>query len=229
MVGIIFFSLIFLNMLNFASASILSGPSENVSGNAYVHRIEAQNGTVVQFQNKTRIRINCSVDIDVDIDVDATEIGEEDFYLEIGSQEGDLQLNMTCRTKETQLGIQSGKTIRNRNRNQYRVNNSFMVKLQANGSVEAKLGLVMSEEEAQQSQWAYFHEGDDEWVPVASSYQNGMLITETDHFSVWAIISVSQEAQETPTIPLPSVTIIGFSIAAVVALIMYSRKKSRIA
>ena len=212
-------------MFNLVAATP-SGPDAEVPGNTYGNRIQAHNGTMVQFQNRTRIRINNSVDIDLDIDVDATDIGDQEFYLEIGSQEGDLQMNMTCRTEEAQLGIQSGKTIRNRNRNQYQVNNSFMVKLQANGTVEAKLGLVMSEEEAQQSEWAYFHEGDDEWVPVASYYQNGMLMTDTDHFSVWGIITVSTAA---PAIPLPSAAIIGFSIASAMALIMYSRRKSRIA
>lgn len=229
-VGLILFSLIFLSMFNYASASVLSGPNEQVSGERYTHRIQAHNGTMLQFQNRTRIRINCSVDMDVDIDVDATDIGEQEFYLEIKSQEEFLQMNMTCRTEEAQLGIPSGKTIRNRSRNQYRINNSFVVEIHANGTVQARLGLVMSEEEAQQSEWAYFHEGDDEWVPVASYYQNGMLMADTDHFSIWGIITVSEAAPAAaPTIPLPSAAIIGFSIASVVALIMYSRRKSRIA
>jgi len=135
---------------------------------------------------------------------------------------------MICRRDEIQLGVQEGKTIRNRERNQYRFKDeSFMVKLQANRTtIEAKLGLVMSEEEAVQSEWAYFHEGDDEWVPVASYYQNGMLMADTDHFSNWGIITVETAA---PAIPLPTAAIIGFSIATAMALIMYSRRKSRIA
>ena len=214
-------------MFNLVAATP-SGPDAEVPGNTYANRIQAHNGTMVQFQNRTRIRINNSVDVDVDIDVDAMDIGDQEFYLEIGSPEGDLQLAMVCRRDEIQLGVQEGKTIRNRNRNQYRLNDeSFMVQLQANRTtIEAKLGLVMSEEEAVKSEWAYFHEGDDEWVPVASYYQNGMLVAETDHFSVWGIITVSTA---TPAIPLPSAAIIGFSIASAMALIIYSRRKSRIA
>lgn len=47
-VGLIFFSLIFLSMFNFVAATP-SGPDAEVSGNIYANRIQAHNGTMVQF------------------------------------------------------------------------------------------------------------------------------------------------------------------------------------
>ena len=106
---------------------------------------------------------------------------------EITEADGDLELNMTCRENEAELGVQNGQTIRNRNR--HRVQQGFAIQLEANGSIKAKLGLEMSAGEAAGSEWAYYDETTEEWVPMESSYQDGMLVCNTDHFSTWTVIS----------------------------------------
>ena len=81
----------------------------------------------------------------------------------------------------------------------------------------------MSEQEAQGKEWAYFHEGDQEWIPVESSYQNGELVCVTDHFSVWSIV------ETTSTIGLPVTISLGVTAVAIVASLLYYKRRVKLA
>ncbi|MHA1338350.1 MAG: hypothetical protein ACTSO2_00015 [Promethearchaeota archaeon] len=141
-----------------------------------------------QFRQRTRIRINSSVNVDVNMDVDALNIREKTFSLEIISTEdgSDIELNITARQTESELGIQAGETIRIRAR--ARINYGFAANIKSNASCNAKLGMEMSAEEAKGKTWGYFDEAAEEWVPVDSEYVDGELVAITDHFSTWTII-----------------------------------------
>lgn len=157
-----------------------------------LHNAHQNAGEEIQyrFRQKTQVRVNSSVPIDVIMDVDAMEIGEKSFSVEITDvteDDKEIELNMTCRENEEQLGVQAGALVRNRNR--VRMNYGFAVNLTANQTCTAELKLSMSAEEAKGAAWAYFDEAEEEWVPVESEYVDGELVAITEHFSVWTIIS----------------------------------------
>lgn len=215
LLGLFIISIFFVGMSSFA-AGVESGDTPIAGDNAQA-QIQAQVQKSYRFRARTRMRINSSVDVDVKMDVDAMKVGDQTFDIQITSADGPVELNMTCEENEAELGIQSRKNIRNRNRNRIREN--FAIKLQSNISVNAKLGLEMSESEGKRSEWAYYDESTEEWVPVDSKYKNGMVTAETDHFSIWTV--TTSEA----TIPFSLVGVMIFGLISVAAVFLYSKKK----
>ncbi|TFG20739.1 MAG: hypothetical protein EU530_02270 [Promethearchaeota archaeon] len=139
-----------------------------------------------RFRAQTRLRIKTSHQLQLNMSVNAMEIGDRGFYLEVES-DGDMEMNMTCVRDQEQLGIQNGSLVRNQLRHQVR--NNFAARLQINKTeFNARIGMEMSRGDAIRAHWAYFDEDGEEWVEVESSYEDGMLVAETDHFSVWTIV-----------------------------------------
>lgn len=157
-----------------------------VAGNHYEAKLQAQTQATYQFQHRTRVRVNSSAAVDMSIDCEALDIGEQTFSIEIKNATQEVQLNMSCVRDQEQLGVQNGSTVRNQNRHQVR--NQFAVQLECNQLVQARLGLEMTRGDAIRASWAYFDEDAEEWVEVASSYEDGMLVADVDHFSVWTIV-----------------------------------------
>lgn len=217
-IGLMFLSLIALSMFSFASAD--EGTVVNVpNSDKKQARIQAGEKMTYQFRQRTRIRINSSNTIEINMDCDAMNIGDKTVDIEILSVEGDadIELNMTCRQEETQLGVQAGKTVRNRVR--ARLNYGFVANITSNKSCNAKLGMEMTAAEAQTKTWAYLDEETDEWVPVESEYVDGELAAETDHFSVWTVVDSATN--------YTTYILIGVGAAAVIGIVFAVFKKKR--
>jgi hypothetical protein len=138
------------------------------------------------FQARTRVRIMTNYQLRLNMSVDAMGIGDRGFYLEIES-DGDMDMNMTCVRDQEQLGVQNGTLVRNQYRHQVR--NNFAARLQINKTeFNARIGMEMTRGDAIRASWAYYDEGEAQWVEVPSSYEDGMLVAETDHFSIWTIV-----------------------------------------
>jgi len=151
----------------------VQGSEVQVSTNSHSCHQNAGEETTYQFRQRTRIKLNASVNVDVNMDVDAMNIGTLSFSLEIEKTEDgmDIELNMTARQTEVELGVEAGKTVRARVR--AIINYGFAIKLEANKSCHAKLGIAMAAEEANGKTWAYFDELGDEWIPVETEDISG--------------------------------------------------------
>jgi hypothetical protein len=187
-----FVTYLVLGMVLFGTIATLSASlvvaQGDVEVNSNMYQIKQQAGEQVtyRFRAQTRLRVNSSAPVEVDMDCDAMNVGDKLFSIELTNATEDISLEMTCRQVETQLGVQAGALVRNQNR--YQIREGFAIQIQTNLSVQARIGFEMTRGEAIRSSWAYFDDATDEWVPVASSYQDGLLIAETDHFSVWTIV-----------------------------------------
>ncbi|MBD3350897.1 MAG: hypothetical protein GF364_05365 [Candidatus Lokiarchaeota archaeon] len=198
--------------------SIAAGATVEVpSSDKHSGHQNAGEETTYQFRQRTRLRINGTTEMELNMDCDAMSIGDKEMSLEITSVDGDqdIELNMTCREEESQLGVEAGKTVRNRNR--VRMNYGFAVNITANQSCTAKLGMEMSQSEANGKTWAYFDEEADEWVPVESEFVDGELLASTDHFSVWTIVD--------DAMPITTMILIGAGAVAAVGIVLYAIKK----
>jgi len=177
---------IFGTVASLSTSLVIAQGDVDVNSNMYHITQQAQEQVTYQFRNQTRIRVNSSAPVEVDMDCDAMNVGEKLFSIELTNATEDISLEMTCRQVETQLGVQAGALVRNQNR--YQIRAGFAIQIQTNQTVRARVGLEMTRGDALRASWAYFDDATDEWVPVASSYQNGLLVAETDHFSVWTIV-----------------------------------------
>jgi hypothetical protein len=188
-----------------------------VGGDHAQVKLQAQTQATYQFQHRTRIRINTSADADINMDCDAMNIGDKTFSIDIDS-DNEYQMNMTCKRDQDQLGVQNGSLVRNQYRHQVR--NGFAVQIECNESVQARLGMEMSRGDAIRASWAYFDEPTEEWVEVQSSYEDGMLVAETDHFSVWTIV-------DSPSLTLLWVGIgVGVVAIGAIAAILIRKKRA---
>lgn len=182
-----------------------------------------------QFQAQTRIRIRNRIEtqnaynISGEIRCQALKIGNKDFIIEVTDAAGNMEMNMTCREEEAELGLELGNNIRNRNRNRYRYQEGFAVNISCNCTeFQARLR-IKANEQNQNGEWAYYNGEIGEWESIPTEVDSeGYLTASTDHFSVWTILM--------PETDYTLYIIIGVSIAIVAAIgivlfILYKRKR----
>ncbi len=199
------------------SATMVAAQGDvEVPGPAYSIQLQAGEEATFRFQERTRIRVNSSAPVDVDMNCDAMNIGEYMFSLELKNAVGDIELSMTCRKDANSLGA-TGVQVQAQNR--FQVRNGFAIQIQTNYTVQARIGSEMTRGEALRARWAYYEDSTDEWVPVASSYRDGMLVADVDHFSTWTIVEGST------TWIWVTVGVGGAAIIAIGAILIIQKKK----
>ncbi len=188
-----------------------------VNQNKYQGSIAGNETSQFTFRNRFqfRIRTNASLNLDMDVDVDA--VGSRDFELEIQTQENS-ELTIRINDSDEALGLVNGSKIQARNQNRYQYQERFRLNISCNGSVQANLSVNTKDPQAK---WAYYDEADAQWVTVPSTYQNGVLTAETNHFSVWTILTPEEE-----TTSIPGYTLIGLAtIGSIIGLLFIIKKK----
>jgi len=180
---------------------------------SYLTLATAQTPFKFRNQFQFQIRTNNTVDLVMDVDVDA--VGAREFQLELNTTER-VELTIRINASDESRGLEDGgNKVQAQNQNRYRYQEQFQVNLECDGDVQAKLQIKTSDSQAQ---WAYYDENQAEWVTVESSYQDGVLTTETDHFSTWTVL--------TPDESIPSYPLIGLvSIGSIVGLLFIIKKK----
>ncbi|MBN2154626.1 MAG: hypothetical protein JW776_01095 [Candidatus Lokiarchaeota archaeon] len=202
------------------SASMVAAQGDvEVGQNTYQIKQQAGEEYTYRFRMRTRLRINSSAPVDLNMDVDALNIGEHTFSIRVLNATQEIEMNMTCKQNTYELGIQNGSTFRYQERNQVR--SGFAIQIQTNMTVKARIGFEMTQGEARRANWAYFDEGTEEWVAVESSYEDGELVAETEHFSVWTIA-------ESNIISAGIWAVIGVGIVAVTALAVILIRKKKV-
>ena len=138
---------------------------------------QGQGEKTYRFRQRTRVRINASHNVNLNMNVDALDIGDRTFSLDMEADH-EFDMNMWAVRDQDRLGLQNGSTIRNQHRHQIR--NDFAVQMQVNETVRTRIGMEMTRGDATRGSWAYYDEPTNEWVEVESSYEDGMLVAETD-------------------------------------------------
>jgi len=201
--------------LTLATAQEPQPPVErDVAQNQYQGEIAGNETNQFMFRNRFQfqLRVNQSVNLNMDVDVDG--VGDREFQLEVNTQEN-AELTIRINASDESIGLEDGKQVQARNQNRYQYREQFQVNLSCDEPVEAKLSLKTGDSEAQ---WAYYDENKSEWITVPSTYENGVLTAETDHFSVWTVL--------TPEDSIPSYALIGFvTIGSIVGLLFIIKKK----
>ena len=199
-----------------ATLTVAQGDVE-VNSNMHTVQLQAGEQATYRFRERTRIRINSSAPVDVDMDCDAMNVGEHMFAVQLQNAVQNIELTMTCRQDGQALGA-TGAMVQAQNR--FQVRNGFCIRIQTNYTVQARIGLEMTRGEAIRASWDYYEDSTDEWVPVASSYQDGMLVADVDHFSTWAIVEGST------TWIWISVGVGGAAIIAIAAILIVKKKRA---
>ena len=223
MVGAFVFMTIFslINASNLVAAA--DPPTEIPGGNTIQTKVQAHNRTTYAFMNQTRFTFNCSANAQINIVCDALNIGEKDFQLEVDS-EHDLQMNMTCTEEQAQLGLTKGNTMQVRNRNRYRYEEGFCISIECNQSqIQAKFKILATNQNRDGS-WAYYDEENEEWVSVPTAVQNGYLVAETNHFSVWTVL-IPESEDSIMGYGVIGAMFAGVAMIALVATILVKRRK----
>ena len=212
--------LVLFSMFSFNTVAA-QGTVEISNSDNYQGRLNAQTQYQFRFRFRTQLRINSSTNVDININCDAMNIGVKEFELEVEADH-DLQMNMTCTEQQEQLGLLNGNTYQIRNRNRYRYEEGFCVQIECNNTdpLYAKLKIKATNQN-RVGAWAYYDDATGEWVSVPSRVEDGFLVAETTHFSVWTVL-------------VPDLTIvigisigIGAAVIITVASVFYIRKKKR--
>jgi len=166
------------------------GDDDVIVGQEQYQTHQGQGEKTYRFRQRTRVRINASQNVNLNMNIEALEIGDRTFSLDMESESGhEWDMNMWAVRDQDRLGLQNGSTIRNQHRHQIR--NNFAVQMQVNETVRTRIGMEMSRGDATRASWAYLNEAENEWVEVESSYEDGMLVAETDLIaastSTWTI------------------------------------------
>jgi hypothetical protein len=193
-----YFAYIFLGMVLFGTLVTLSismvaaqdgGDDEDVTvGQDQYQTHQGYGEQTYRFRQRTRVRINASQNVNLNMCVNALDIGDRTFSLDMEAGH-EFELNMWAVRDQDRLGLQNGSTIRHQYRHQIR--NNFAVQLHVNETVRTRIGMEMTRGDATRASWAYYDEPTNEWVEVESSYEDGMLVAETDLIAasttVWTI------------------------------------------
>ena len=207
----------FLLMGSFLTLASAQTPpvDKPVNDNQYEGSIAGNETSQFTFRNRFqfRIRTNASLKLDMDVDVDG--VGNREFELQLETQ-NQTELTIRINGSDENLGLVNGSKIQARNQLQYRYQERFRLNISCNGTVNANLSVNTNDPQAK---WAYYDENAAEWVTNPSTYQNGVLTTETNHFSVWTVLTPEEDS-------IPSYTLIGLvSVCSIVGLLFIIKKK----
>lgn len=181
--------------------------SKDVQGYKHQERVVAGNAYQFKFQNQakvqTQMKLQVNASMDVEMECDSDNIGNREFGLQLNSSEN-LGLKVKMNASDSSVGLQDGQAVSADSQNRYRFQHRLMVKLELNKTgepIKARLTANITDTGAT---WAYYDEATQKWKPVPSAVQDGELVAETDHFSIWAVITEDS-------------TIDGYSVVGVIA------------
>ncbi len=223
MVGAFLFMTIF-SLINASNLVFAAQPhNEDIPGDMVQRKLEAHNQTIFTFRNRTRFTFNFSANAQVNIFCDALNIGEKDFQLEVNS-EHDLELNMTCTEEQNQLGLMKGNTMQVRNRNRYKYEEGFCISIECNQTqIQARLKILATNQN-RDGTWAFYNGTSQEWESVPTAVQNGYLVAETNHFSIWTIL-IPESEDSIMGYGIIGAMFAGVAMIALVATMLVKRRK----
>lgn len=197
-------------------------PPVEVNQNKYQGSIGANVMHQFTFRNKFQFQIQTNVSLEMDVDCDVDTVGEREFTMLLNTTQ-EQKMTMLMNGSNADLGLTNGSLVRETAQYRYRYQERFVLNVSLNATEAVQAQLCINVENQYQT-WAYYDEETEEWVPVTSTYQNGYLYADTDHFSLWTILTVENVSDTTDT-TIPGFLYFGvFMLAGVVFLMI---KKNR--
>jgi hypothetical protein len=188
------------------------GQPTDVSGQKQGGAINAGEAKSYKFQNgfQFQLQVNASMNFDVECD---EAVGAKGFNLQLNTSNAanDTALKVQIQANNSAMGLTNGSQIQARNQNRYRYQNMMMMNLTYNGTgpIQAKLEANCSTKD---DTWAFYNETSNQWEIVPSEYKDGVLTADTDHFSLWTILTPEASTTTTPT---TGSTVDGYSILGI--------------
>lgn len=147
--------------------------------------------TLMHFQN-LQLRIQSRNTLELHLNV-GNDVAFVDFGLDL-NQEGGLKLEIDI-TVEPKAGIDTIKGI------------GIYITIEPNATEDINASVRMSVDEirkkigedvnAKKLMWAYFNETENKWIYVTSEVVDGYLVADTDHFSTWTVVDLSESKDYT--------------------------------
>ncbi len=189
----------------------------DVTPKGQTEQVRAQEQTMFQYRNMTML-MNCTRNCTVTFTADE-EVTPKDFGLTV-----DPNQTMTLAMNLTRSPL-NGAMVNERCLN-------FYLGIEPNATLElqAQIRLYINQTELSQSMnrevnasrltWMYWNQTKAQWVAVESYMdQNGYLVCNTDHFSTWTVVEITQtEETTTPSTQNSAFPIEYISIGVVVAI-----------
>ncbi len=186
-----------------------------VNTNQYQGSIAGNETNQFTFRHRFQFQLRTNATVELDMDVEVDQVGDREFQLEVNTQEH-AELTIRINGSDESMGLEEGNQLQARNQNRYRYQEQFRLNISCDQPVEAKLSINTTDSGAK---WAYYDEDKEDWVTVESSYQDGVLTAETNHFSVWTVLTLDESS-------IPAYTLIGFvTIGSIMGLLIITKKK----
>jgi hypothetical protein len=186
-------------------------PPTDVSGQKQSGAINAGETKAYKFQNgfQFQLKVNASMNFDVECD---EAVGAKAFNLQLNTSNSgtNTALKIQIQANNSAMGLVNGSQIQAKNQNRYRYQNMMMMNLSYNGTdpIQAKLEANCSTKD---DIWAFYNETSSQWETVPSEYKDGVLTADTEHFSLWTILTPEPTTTTTST----GSTIDGYSILGI--------------
>jgi hypothetical protein len=185
----------------------------NVDSDEFSKNVGAGETHQFRVRNKFQFRLQTNASLELQVGCETDKMGDRSFEMDLETASGQ-KLTLQFKAGDENLGLKEGNQVKSQNR--YRYREMFMVNASLNSSAGVRATLRIATENEGDT-WAYYDEDKQEFVPVETKYENGMLVAQTDHFSVWTIL------EEESTID--GFTLLGlFTIIGIVGLFLKRRK-----
>ena len=195
-------------------------PVETVNQNQYQGSIAGNSSSQYMFRNRFQFQIRTNQSVELDMNVDVDNVGDREFALELNTSEA-VHLEVQIKASDSELGLEEGNAVQHQNQNQYQHQYKYQEQFQVNLTIkedcdiQARLSINTDDSNAK---WAYFDEDTEEFVIADSTYKDGVLTAETDHFSVWTVLTVDNS--------IPAFTALGGVLGlGVLGLVFITKRK----
>lgn len=215
-ITIIINAMIVSSLLSYAMAEQTEPKELFQNQNRYEQNVNENEMNQFRFKNNFQFNFQCNSSIGVEFENDGlTDVGN--ITLELQTQEENtlrIQINKT----DENLGLEKGRVLKNENMYRYRYTYMYIlnISLENENDVNATLRAQVNN---RNSAWAYYDEVSEDFVIVDSVYEDGYVITTTNHFSTWIVVEVLE--------PTTIYIIIIACIVGLVAVIILYRKLSK--
>ncbi|MHA1673881.1 MAG: hypothetical protein ACTSYI_09650 [Promethearchaeota archaeon] len=212
--------------MGLSSVAATPGPGPNeVGADKKMDTVAGNSTNQYQFRNQFQFQLRVNQSTEVNIDCEDDGLGDREFEMDLNTSKP-VSIEMTIRTENSDIGLTDGSTVQsrnqnqNQNQNQYRYQEQFMINVTLNESCDVQARLAINSEDSNAT-WAYYDEDTEEFVPVASSFENGMVVAYTNHFSTWTLLTYDDGTT------IPGYSYLAFPAILALAGMVFLIKKKR--
>ncbi|WP_371802299.1 hypothetical protein [Candidatus Lokiarchaeum ossiferum] len=210
---------VFADTTHFSIWTVLSslpqGPKDVDVDHKFNGKVNANETNQFKFKNNFQFNFRANNSMEVDIECDEA-VQAKTMEMNMNTSE-QVRLQIRINNSNSDLGLTNGSTIKTQNRYRYQFMEGAIFNFSSNATdpFMAQLRYQVGE---QNCTWAYYDEDKGEFVMVQSQLEDGYLIANTNHFSIWTILTINEVEDEST---IPGYAFLGvFSILGLAAIIL---------